>query len=180
MEQILKSDELTRRRFMNHTSKALLGVSVLPGITLSAFGADIKKGDKIISAPTPTPGRKPTARNIIYLYMSGGMTHLDTFDPKPGTEEAGGVKAIPTTVDGTQVSLRLLLLAGLGELRPRPRFWPRGTTPKRLFCQSSVKPCSSAQNVWSRTKIWPVPQQSTARSSILRWELQSEWRRGGD
>ena len=112
MDSILHSDDLTRRRFMNYTSKALLGVTVLPGISLSAFGADVKKGEsKVISAPTPAPGKKPTARNIIYLYMSGGMTHLDTFDPKPGTDEAGGVKAIPTAVDGTMVTENFPLLA---------------------------------------------------------------------
>lgn len=112
MDSILNSDDLTRRRFMNYTSKALLGVTVLPGISLSAFGADVKKGEsKVISAPTAAPGKKPTARNIIYLYMSGGMTHLDTFDPKPGTDEAGGVKAIPTAVDGTMVTENFPLLA---------------------------------------------------------------------
>ncbi len=116
MDSILHSDDLTRRRFMNYTSKALLGVSVLPGITLSAFGADAQKGNwkpgVATSSDTPTrSGKKPTARNVIYLYMSGGMTHLDTFDPKPGTDEAGGVKAIPTTVDGTKVSEFFPLLA---------------------------------------------------------------------
>ena len=49
-----------------------------------------------VSAPAPgptAPGRKPTARNIIYLYMAGGMTHVDTFDPKPAAGEkiAGAV-----------------------------------------------------------------------------------------
>ncbi len=29
------------------------------------------------------------AKHLIYLYMAGGMTHLDTFDPKPGTEVGG-------------------------------------------------------------------------------------------
>jgi hypothetical protein len=116
MDSILHSDDLTRRRFMNYTSKALLGVSVLPGITLSAFGADAKKGNwkpgVTTSADTPTrSGKKPTARNVIYLYMSGGMTHLDTFDPKPGTDEAGGVKALQTSVDGTKVSEFFPLLA---------------------------------------------------------------------
>ena len=37
--------------------------------------------------------------------MSGGMSHLDTFDPKPG------VRAIPTNVDGISISANLPLLA---------------------------------------------------------------------
>ncbi len=109
MKSILSADELTRRRFMAYSSKTLLGVSILPRITLNSFGADpMKWEDKKTKGETEAapagPSRKPTARNIIYLYMSGGMTHLDTFDPKPGTPESGGVKAIPTTVDGVQVS----------------------------------------------------------------------------
>lgn len=113
MDTILHSDDLTRRRFMSFTSKALLGVSILPGITLSSFGVDTgNKGPKTAAAPVPS-GKKPTARNIIYLYMSGGMTHLDTFDPKPGAGDDyhGGVKAIPTAVDGVQVSEYFPLLA---------------------------------------------------------------------
>ena len=57
------------------------------------------------------PQNRPLARNIIYL-MSGGMTHLDTFDPKPGTEQGGPVKAIKTKADGVQISEYLPLLAG--------------------------------------------------------------------
>ncbi len=53
----------------------------------------------------------PTARNVIYLYMSGGMTHLDTFNPQPGTEEAGPVKPISTSADGIQISEYLPLTA---------------------------------------------------------------------
>ena len=36
--------------------------------------------------------------------MDGGISHLDTFDPHPGTDEAGPVKAIGTNVDGIQIS----------------------------------------------------------------------------
>ena len=32
------------------------------------------------------------------------MSHLDTSDPHPGTDEAGPVKAIGTNVDGIQIS----------------------------------------------------------------------------
>ncbi len=91
-----KADDLGRRRFITQTAKSLLGVSLLPHALSgsSAFGA----------TATGNAGRKPTARNVIYLYMSGGMTHLDTFDPKPGTEQAGPVNAINTKAEGVQIS----------------------------------------------------------------------------
>lgn len=34
------------------------------------------------------------ADHIIYLFMNGGMSHIDTFDPKPGTDVQGPFKPI--------------------------------------------------------------------------------------
>ena len=35
-------------------------------------------------SPSTGPAHlKPRAKNIIYLFMDGGPSHLDTFDPKP-------------------------------------------------------------------------------------------------
>ena len=109
---LTKSDESNRRQFLSYASKTLLGVSILPTLApLGAFAAE-KKGAAVTAVPL-TPGRKPTARNIIYLYMAGGMTHVDTFDPKPGAGEkvAGPVKAINTAADGVQISEYFPLLA---------------------------------------------------------------------
>lgn len=109
-----QSDELSRRRFMNYASKSLLGVSIIPTmLPLAGHAAADRKRQPLVTPPPAAPGRKPTARNIIYLYMAGGMTHLDTFDPKPtaGEAVAGPVKAIDTNVDGIQVSEYLPMIA---------------------------------------------------------------------
>jgi uncharacterized protein (DUF1501 family) len=50
------------------------------------------------------------ARACILLYMNGGPSQIDTFDPKSG-KNAGGVKAIGTKVAGIQVSEMLPLMA---------------------------------------------------------------------
>jgi uncharacterized protein (DUF1501 family) len=42
--------------------------------------------------------------------MGGGPSHLDTFDPKPGTKQSGGVKGIEAA-DGLQISEKLPKLA---------------------------------------------------------------------
>ena len=47
-------------------------------------------------------GRKH--KSCILLYMTGGPSHIDTFDPKPGN---GEFKAINTAVPGIQVSEHL-------------------------------------------------------------------------
>jgi hypothetical protein len=46
--------------------------------------------------------RKEPARSIILLWMAGGPSQLETFDPHPGKQIAGGTKAIATSVKGVQ------------------------------------------------------------------------------
>jgi hypothetical protein len=40
----------------------------------------------------------------ILLWMAGGPSQLETFDPKPGTEHGGDTKAIPTAVPGISIA----------------------------------------------------------------------------
>ncbi|MGI9241990.1 MAG: DUF1501 domain-containing protein [Verrucomicrobiales bacterium] len=96
MKDILhRSDELTRRAFMTKTASTFLGVGLMPGVT---------GGSAFAKAAATAARKRPTARNVIYLYMSGGMTHLDTFDPKPGAVTQGPVEAIRTKADDVMIS----------------------------------------------------------------------------
>ncbi len=100
----LFSDELNRRRFVSLAAKSFLGVSILPWTTHQALkGAGLGLNRPLNHAPK--------AKNVIYLYMSGGMTHLDTFDPKPEAETGGPTTAIKTKADGIQLAENLPLLA---------------------------------------------------------------------
>ena len=47
---------------------------------------------------------KTKAKRCIFLYMAGGPSHIDTFDPKPGAETQGDTKAIRTNVDDIIIS----------------------------------------------------------------------------
>jgi len=61
------------------------------------------------------PSEKPArAKSVIQIWMWGGPSHLDTFDPKPdaGYDYCGSLnKTIPTNVDGIQIGELLPLLA---------------------------------------------------------------------
>lgn len=83
----LKLDAASRREFMMRTAKTALGVSVLTNFE-RAFGA---------SAPVEK-GVGGKAKAVIYLYMSGGMSHIDTWDPKTG-ETKGAKDPIKTNAD---------------------------------------------------------------------------------
>ena len=57
---------------------------------------------------------QPKAKSVIQIWMWGGPSHLDTFDPKPdaGYDYCGPLKKpIPTNVDGIQIGELLPLLA---------------------------------------------------------------------
>ena len=48
--------------------------------------------------------RDESPKSCILLWMSGGPSQLDTFDPKPDHKNGGPVKAISTAVTGVQIS----------------------------------------------------------------------------
>ena len=54
----------------------------------------------------PTPPIKAKAKSVIQIFLWGGMSHIDTWDPKPdaGYDYMGEFRtAIPTNVDGIQI-----------------------------------------------------------------------------
>ena len=80
MKQFLnKADEPTRRQFMLNAARAYLGVHLFPML-----------GPSIASAAAEGAAKGAKAKHVIYLYMAGGMSHLDTFDPKPKKKEVMG------------------------------------------------------------------------------------------
>jgi len=47
------------------------------------------------------------AKSLVVLWLGGGPSQLETFDPKPGTNIAAGTKAIPTAAKGVQLAAGL-------------------------------------------------------------------------
>ena len=54
--------------------------------------------------------RRP-AKSVVVLWLGGGPSQLETFDPKPGTNIAAGTKAIDTSAKGVQLAAGLEQLA---------------------------------------------------------------------
>lgn len=53
----------------------------------------------------------PRAEHVILFWNSGGMTHLDTWDPKPGRPTQGEFEPIKTSAEGVEISEIFPLLA---------------------------------------------------------------------
>ena len=93
----LIKDPFARRSFITGAAKAMLGIGAMPMLSQLAAASPVapaKIGNKVGG----------TAKSVIYLYMDGGMSHLDTFDTKPGAETQGPVESIKTSADGVMIS----------------------------------------------------------------------------
>jgi Protein of unknown function (DUF1501) len=87
---------ISRRRFLTRTSACL-------GMTAVASLLD----PTLLSSQSPVPGAlgrthlPPKAKNVIYLFMGGGPSHVDTFDPKPKLQRYHG-REMPRLILGDQ------------------------------------------------------------------------------
>ena len=77
--------------------------------------AGLMMADQLARPAVAAPGApQAKAKAVIQIWMWGGPSHLDTFDPKPeaGYDYCGPLDSpIPTNVDGIQISELLPLLA---------------------------------------------------------------------
>lgn len=71
----------TRRQFLQQTS-AGFGWLALAALNARSLQAEVTKGYISPLAPKP-PHHAPKAKRVIFLYMQGGPSHMETFDFKP-------------------------------------------------------------------------------------------------
>jgi hypothetical protein len=64
--------------------------------------------DDVVTGTIPGAGR---AKQVVFLYMNGGASQLETFDPKPGTTNGGPTRTVPTSITGVHFADSLPMLA---------------------------------------------------------------------
>ncbi len=107
-------DDYSRRQLMADMAKYCLGVTVLPaGFAAALEAADKKDEKKKPAASSSSNGGK--AKHLVYLYMQGAMSQLDTFDPKPKSKVQGDTKPIQTKISGVQFGDKLPELAKIAD-----------------------------------------------------------------
>lgn len=82
--------------------------SFLKGVTASAAGA-VGFGGMIGSAGAQA--LTTTQKHVVVFYLAGGVSQLETWDPKPGVETGGPFDKIQTSVPGIEISELLPLTA---------------------------------------------------------------------
>ena len=89
-------DYTTRRNFLSRTS---MGLGTLAAASITQNSDLLARTRK--TKPDSGLHHPSKAKRVIYLHMSGGPSHLDTFDNKPQMQEHHG-KPLPPSVIGKQ------------------------------------------------------------------------------
>src|SRR5262245_43679263 len=77
---------VSRRGFLRSAGAGAVGLGLFDQLTLHAD--EVRKARK----------------QVILLWMAGGPSQFETFDPKPGAETQGPTRAIPTAVSGIDIA----------------------------------------------------------------------------
>ena len=64
---------------------------------------------------TRPPTNAAKAKASVLVFLEGGPSHIDTFDPKPGQDTGGPFNAIDTKIAGVQFSEHFGKLAGVAD-----------------------------------------------------------------
>lgn len=93
MQPIIKNPHLWNRRDILRACSTGFGWMAFNGLQAiqKAAGSGVR----------PAPHFAPRARSVIFCYMSGGVSHVDSFDPKPRLQRDHG-KPMPVRIERTQ------------------------------------------------------------------------------
>lgn len=86
---------LSRRSFLGSAALGAAGVLGAGGFASAAASGTLAKAQK----------------RVLVIFLAGGVSQLETWDPKPGTDTGGPFRAIPTSVPGTHIGELLPLTA---------------------------------------------------------------------
>ena len=107
------------------------GSALMPGLLQELAAADGEGADPLAPRQGHYPGK---AKRVIFLFMTGGVSHVDTFDPKPRLKADVGkeVKADHPEIQDRPGYERIFLKAPQWEFSP---FGQCGTEVSTLFPQ---------------------------------------------
>ena len=70
---------------------------------LAGTGGALVGGASALAAPQSTAQLAKDQKRVLVVYMSGGLSQLESWDPKPKTDTGGPFRAIPTAVPGVHI-----------------------------------------------------------------------------
>jgi hypothetical protein len=89
------------------------------GFGLMALSSLLSRGSALAALESkPKPHFAPKAKSVIFCFMSGGVSHVDSFDPKPKLKELAG-QPMPIAVQRTQFNNNGTITPAYWEAKPR-------------------------------------------------------------
>ena len=85
----------SRREFFTRAGSGLAGIALANMLAEDGFAATLQRPPDPL-APR-RPHHEPKAKSVIFLFMEGGPSHVDTFDPKPLLTKLDG-QPIPDSI----------------------------------------------------------------------------------
>lgn len=92
---------LTRREMLQRCASGFGAVALTALLGEKAFASRLSSGRLDGPLAALAPHYAPRAKNIIFLYMDGGVSQVDSFDPKPRLTQEDG-KPFPMKMEPTQ------------------------------------------------------------------------------
>ena len=80
------------------------GISRRQFLAGTAVGAAGMLGFKHMLTPANADEIRRQDKRVLVIFLAGGVSQLETWDPKPGTNTGGPFQAIQTTISGTHIS----------------------------------------------------------------------------
>src|SRR5947199_3280317 len=96
-----------RRTFLADLGMGFTGLVL--GAMLQRDGVARASAPAAWSPPDGKPHLRPRAKSVIWLFMNGGVSHLETFDPKPMLNKYAGKSIVETPFKDTQDPEKLKL-----------------------------------------------------------------------
>ena len=142
----------TRRKILRIGGGSLLGLSLPQILALRAHAADGEPRDDV-----PGWGR---AKSVILIFLQGGPSHLDLWDPKDGAPEdvRSVFETIPSKVPGMEVT----------ELLPR---LAQVTDKLTLIRSMSYSPVGLFNHIFSQGKVIVVWERGEVRGLITKIDV---------
>jgi len=86
---------LSRRELLGRMGNGFASLGLLGLLGESALAVDTPQASRTMNPLAPRkPPLRPRAKRVIFLFMNGGPSQVDTFDPKPALQKYAG-QAIP-------------------------------------------------------------------------------------
>src|SRR5439155_7650228 len=70
----------------------------------SAIGAAGVLGFKDMLSPANAEELRRQDKRVLVIFLAGGLSQLESWDPKPGTNTGGPFLSIPTNIPGVRIS----------------------------------------------------------------------------